>query len=99
MFADTRRAEGIATWPAHNGEVYGSAFSMDEASCYSMGSDGKVRYQKTNTYLLFPLTIGIWVDLMLQNCQLYVHMYVLENIACNKDSPRYWTLVFDQPVQ
>ena len=43
VLTDVRMAECVASWPAHNGDVYTVKFTPDEAACHSMGADGKVR--------------------------------------------------------
>ncbi|XP_067133024.1 WD repeat-containing protein 91 isoform X2 [Centruroides vittatus] len=38
---DLRAGESIATWSAHDGDVFCLQFSPDETACYTMGGDGK----------------------------------------------------------
>ena len=59
MILDVQKSECLSSWASHKGEVYSLLFSPDETSCYSMGSDGKVRtrpenYRGLGTQLYFP---------------------------------------------
>ncbi|XP_054723207.1 WD repeat-containing protein 91-like [Uloborus diversus] len=38
---DLRTAESIASWTSHSTNVLSTEFSLDETTCYTMGSDGK----------------------------------------------------------
>ena len=47
LVLDIKSSSCISQWVAHTGEAYTTLFSADETSCYSMGSDGKVRHAMT----------------------------------------------------
>ena len=46
---DMRTYDCLNAWHAHIGEVCSIQFSVDETTIYSMGSDGKVRFNDETT--------------------------------------------------
>lgn len=62
---DMQQYECIMRWQAHSGETYSVQFSADETSCFSMGSDGKLKQwsinktgQKMNEFTLHDRCAG-----------------------------------------
>lgn len=43
LVADVRTYECITNWISHESEVFSVQFSGDEATCFTMGAEGKVR--------------------------------------------------------